>query len=376
MSIIEPLDDVLFALRAFLKLWCFLIFGADVIFCTLWWLGCCRIQLSTLTKSVTLRHLLQTASIAITATPPPFCALVNIFCVLALWRTWWWYLPYLTYCVFDSVPLRGGRRSQFFRTLPIWKLSAEYFSATLTKQDSTTQFPPDTPYIFCYHPHGIFSAGAVLAFGSEALNTSKMFPGLHISPCTLTSLLRVPFFREWLLLQGFVSVSRTSMDYILKQGSGSGVMVVVGGAGEASHTRHNTHDLILLKRKGIFRQALQHGCRIVPVYCFGENNIYTMHNTSKFLTRISNLIKLLMGFCVPAFTGRGLLQRTFGCFPERHPLRIVVGRPLQSKKIENPTTDDINKIQQEYCAILKTLFDEMKFKVLRDGENHQLRLVS
>lgn len=152
MGFFKPVSDLLFALKGFFNIFCALVFGADVIFCTLWWLGCCNTQISSFSKKRSIRYMLQTASIAITASPPILHAVLNTFCILCIRRTWWWYLPYLAYVNFDSTPSRGGRRSNFFRSLPLWSLSAEYFPASLEKQDAACPFPPDTPYIFCYHP--------------------------------------------------------------------------------------------------------------------------------------------------------------------------------------------------------------------------------
>lgn len=40
------------------------------------------------------------------------------------------------------------------RSLPLWRWLAAYFPARLHK---TVDLPPDRPYIFCAHPHGIVS---------------------------------------------------------------------------------------------------------------------------------------------------------------------------------------------------------------------------
>lgn len=58
-------------------------------------------------------------------------------------------------------------------------------------------------------------------------------------------------------------------------------MVVVGGAHEAVQTQVNGHDLVLKKRRGFFRVALNHGCLLVPVslpyfICFSSNSFYSL----------------------------------------------------------------------------------------------------
>lgn len=63
---------------------------------------------------------------------------------------------------------------------------------------------------------------------------------------------------KWLLT--FVDFQR-----LICRGNGKGALVVVGGAQEAMQTKPGSHDLVLSKRKGFFRVALNHGCRLVPV---------------------------------------------------------------------------------------------------------------
>ena len=43
---------------------------------------------------------------------------------------------------------------------------------------------PDANYIFAAHPHGIFCSSLFLAFSTEALGFSKLFPGavVRVSP--------------------------------------------------------------------------------------------------------------------------------------------------------------------------------------------------
>lgn len=54
-------------------------------------------------------------------------------------------------------------------------------------------------------------------------------------------------------------MSQPAIDYLLSHGTGNLVGVVVGGVGEALQSVPNTTTLILRKRKGFVRSALQHG---------------------------------------------------------------------------------------------------------------------
>lgn len=54
-------------------------------------------------------------------------------------------------------------------------------------------------------------------------------------------------------------MSQPAIDYLLSHGTGNLVGIVVGGVGEALQSVPNTTTLILRKRKGFVRTALQHG---------------------------------------------------------------------------------------------------------------------
>ena len=41
----------------------------------------------------------------------------------------------------------------------------------------TAELDPSKSYVFGFHPHGIISMSAFVAFATEGLNISKVFPG-------------------------------------------------------------------------------------------------------------------------------------------------------------------------------------------------------
>ena len=69
-----------------------------------------------------------------------------------------------------------GRRciAAVLRSNPAWRKAAEYYPMTLKK---TAELDPSKSYVFGFHPHGIISMSAFVAFATEALNISKVFPG-------------------------------------------------------------------------------------------------------------------------------------------------------------------------------------------------------
>jgi 2-acylglycerol O-acyltransferase 2 len=58
-----------------------------------------------------------------------------------------------------------------------------------------------------------------------------------------------------------------------KNGPGSAITIVVGGAEESLHARPGVLELILKKRHGFIRIAIESGSLLVPILSFGENGI-------------------------------------------------------------------------------------------------------
>jgi len=56
-----------------------------------------------------------------------------------------------------------------------------------------------------------------------------------------------------------------------KNGPGSAITIVVGGAEESLHARPGVMELVLKKRHGFIRLAIESGSLLVPVLSFGEN---------------------------------------------------------------------------------------------------------
>lgn len=78
------------------------------------------------------------------------------------------------------------------------------------------------------------------------------------------------------------------------------------------------------------KYCLKHGCNIVPIFNFGENDLFstTIINKKSNIGKIQNLIKRLFRYTIPLFYGRSLLTYNFGFLPFRYPLTTVIGKPL------------------------------------------------
>ena len=172
--------------------------------------------------------------------------------------------------------------------------------------------------------------------------------------------------RDLLLFLGICDCSRRSCDNILTKGPGSSCMIVVGGAHEASNARPNENSLIIKKRLGFIRLALRNGAALVPVFSFGENDIWNQIDNSHgtYMRLFQDTARKYTGIVPPAIYGRGIFNYNYGILPYRRPITSVVGNPIECPKIENPTAEEVKFYQDKYLAELKRVYNEHKEKLL------------
>ena len=307
--------------------------------------------------------LYHTLSIAIFLTTFFFSCAVPLF--------WPLLLPYLiSILLFSKNAVSGSlsRRSDFLRSLPIWRYFAEYFPITLYK---THELRNNGRYIFGYHPHGIISHGAFAAFATEGCNFSKKFPGITNTLLTLDSNFRLPFYRDYALAMGLASVSRESCENLLTtgghdgKGRGRAITIVVGGARESLDARPASLRLTLRRRRGFIKLAVRTGADLVPVLALGENDLYEQVSSHQhpLIHKLQMWVKKCMGFTIPLFHARGVFNYDVGLMPYRRPIRIIVGQPIRVlPNSEHADEKYVSILQDKYVDELKRLFDLGKQK--------------
>jgi len=302
---------------------------------------------------------LQTFVVAFWALLIPI--LFSLFLFLCSFPSLWPFLvAYLIWVHYiDGAPELGGRISPWFRSLIFWRFFAEYNPASFLK---CADLPPDRPYVFGYHPHGIIGMGAIATFATEATGFSKHFPGITPHLLTLGSNFKLPLYRDVMLALGICSVSKRSCSNILKRGPGSAITIVVGGAAESLAAHPGTADLTLRKRLGFIKVAMQHGADLVPVFSFGENDIYQQMPNQKGTTvyTLQKRFQSLFGFTLPLFHGRGMFNYNLGLMPYRRRIVSVVGRPIHVEKCEKPTIEQVREIQVQYIDELMRIWNTYK----------------
>jgi 2-acylglycerol O-acyltransferase 2 len=136
-----------------------------------------------------------------------------------------------------------------------------------------------------------------------------------------------------------------------RNGPGSAITIVIGGAEESLHARPGVMELVLKKRHGFIRIAIESGAMLVPILAFGENG-----NTGLRLINLSDLfqqavrspnswvskfqegIKKLTGFTTPLVWARGVFNYDFGLMPWRHEINTVGMYEICFFDYSRPTT--------------------------------------
>ncbi|XP_071949831.1 2-acylglycerol O-acyltransferase 2-like [Antedon mediterranea] len=274
--------------------------------------------------------------------------------ITILLYSWTWYDR--------QTPQRGGRRSDYFRSLSVFKGLADYFPMRLHKSED---LDPSKNYVAGFHPHGIFAVGAFTNFASEATGFKKLFPGIRSSLLTLRGQFFFPIYRDYIMLSGACDVSKESVNYLLNdQGKGNMVVIVVGGAIEMLEAHPDQYTVHLKTRKGFIKKALETGSQLVPIYSFGETDMFNQVPNPKGskLRWLQTKLKVVNGYPLTPFYGRGIFNYTFGIVPHRKSINTVVGKPIDVEKTENPSQEAIDSLHDVYCKALQTLFDDYKTK--------------
>uniref|UniRef100_T1J571 diacylglycerol O-acyltransferase n=1 Tax=Strigamia maritima TaxID=126957 RepID=T1J571_STRMM len=319
--------------------------------------------------NIPLERRLQTAVVLYFVASFIFFGLFGLLlaCLLLFTRLYWIALLYGVWYWFDRhQPSRGGRRLQWVRKCIAWKYMRDYFPVKLIK---THELDPRKNYVCGYHPHGVFCVGAFTNFATEATGFSKIFPKIKSFILTLNIQFSFPFYRELILSQGWLSstsvvaVSKKSVEWLLTaEGTGNMIVIVIGGAKEALDAHPGLVRLTLSKRKGFVRLAINHGASLIPIFAFGENELFKQvpNPEGSKLRQFQNFMTKFLGFSPPIFHGRGVFQYNFGYMPFRTPVNVVVGKPIDVVKDPNPSKELIDHYHQLYIQALKDLFAEQK----------------
>ncbi len=284
--------------------------------------------------------------------------------VVYLWRkvSPWAAIAVLTYVawgiLFDEAPKNGSRALRSLRSNAFWRSLGSYFPSKVVLEEAFKEHvndPTKKPqYIFAIHPHGIVGLSVWANLVSDSSGLTKLAPRLDLRIITLPINFITPFWREFLLGMGFIESHASSIHKTLKANRSVGT--VVGGAIEALDALPNRDYKITVKtRKGFVRIALQKGVPIVPVFCFGEIDLYDQH-TGPLIRRFQVAFKKIFTWTWPCLKWQGKI----GILPNYVPLTTVIGAPLEVPHIPHPTREEVQHFHTLYLERLGRLFEDHK----------------
>jgi 2-acylglycerol O-acyltransferase 2 len=276
-------------------------------------------------------------------------------------RTWFflvwftplgYYLPILIpfllaylYTWLDGSEKTKARRSPWVRSWGIWKYVLNYFY--LTEVILEQELNPDTQYIFGFHPHGILPFGSMISLLTDAIKVpdcwKKVSPKLRVLAASFC--FYVPAYRDLILAGGVVDAARFNAKQVLK--AGYSIALVPGGATEALYSRPDQDVVVLRKRKGFIKLALEHGCAIVPCFTFGEAETYQQMKGGPWVDAFKHHWQRIFGISFPLLTN---------IIPRRVKITPVLGRPIAVSKVEKPTDKQVEELLQKYEAELCDLY--------------------
>ena len=132
--------------------------------------------------------------------------------------------------------------------------------------------------------------------------------------------------------------------------------LVVGGEKEALATRNGREAVVLAGRSGFVALACKHGYTLVPSYAFGQNETFTVSNTT--LLGLQTWLQRKFKVSIPVFYGRY-------CTPMPHDVQVTlaIGNPIHCPKPVgggDPDPEVVERLHKQYVAELKKTFDKYK----------------
>ncbi len=203
--------------------------------------------------------------------------------------------------------------------------------------------------IVCCHPHGVWPFGMLGAFLFGGADGALQTPSVVL---TLGVQFAVPLWREVVLAAGLAVADADTIASLLR--GGTSVVLSLGGASEATLARPGVMEVVVRRRRGVFRLALQTGCALRPALSLHEHDLYWQARWA-WLRPLQRMAMRLTGLPIPMlfFARRSVL----GLVPGRgQALPVVLGAPVAvDRRIAHPTDADIAALAQRYTAALVAL---------------------
>ncbi|KAF5828936.1 diacylglycerol acyltransferase-domain-containing protein [Dunaliella salina] len=220
---------------------------------------------------------------------------------------------------------------------------AEHCPFTVVHEDEEA-LKPGTSYVFGFEPHSALPIGIPTTFSVNSPLVPKAVRGSVYGMASSVCFV-VPFVRHLWWWIGLRPASRSLIDRMLS--NKISVVICPGGVRECLTMEPGLETVYLRKRQGFVRMALKHGAPLVPVFALGQSKTYSWWRPPgvDWISRKFQAVPLLMW---------GALGTPV---PHRSPVKVVIGKPIQVPKVEEPSSEQVDHYLQTFISELSALFE-------------------
>jgi 2-acylglycerol O-acyltransferase 2 len=212
-------------------------------------------------------------------------------------------------------------------------------------------YPMPQKSINIWHPHGISGVTPVIHNGYRVTDITGYTPTKGV---VYYYYFMMPIIKDIIrLLNAIPSDYRSIKETVQKES----VSVTIGGLDEMGRTAGTHMQLVIRKRSGIFKIALETGTPLVPVLTYGETEVFP-ETSNAYLLQFNDFMysNFSMKFPFPTLTSVSNWLK-LGTLPLKE-IKTYTGKPIMVKKIENPTNLQIAKLRRIYIRRVQELFDQ------------------
>ncbi|KAL1508401.1 hypothetical protein AB1Y20_004511 [Prymnesium parvum] len=207
------------------------------------------------------------------------------------------------------------------------------------------------PFIYVWHPHGFVSYCPTMIIGQLAVNAEPH--GYEWYAACAPVLFKIPVLGDIISVTNGRSVARASLEALLK--AGKTFAIQPGGIKEQAQTLHDQEQAFFASKLGFIRLAIKYGRPLMPLYIFGENQLYKRVHGLEWLTRS---IQSLTGLTLPIVTAKWGLPQA-GLLPIATDIHVRWGNAIDvGDPDDNPSDARVEEVFQLYLVELQRIFDE------------------
>uniref|UniRef100_A0A7S1F445 Acyltransferase n=1 Tax=Noctiluca scintillans TaxID=2966 RepID=A0A7S1F445_NOCSC len=224
---------------------------------------------------------------------------------------------------------------------------------------SENTFTPsdDKKYLIVWHPHGFLAWTPVFLMCKEAVVGHPL--GREWFGMVAPVLFKLPFWSDLFLFMNARGVTKPTVEALLR--AGKEIAIQPGGVKEQLQTRHDQEVAVFPANLGFIRMAIKYQRHLLPVYFFGENQLYTK---IEGLDGASDTLFKTTGLPIPALAGKFGLPFV-GLLPRSGDIHVRWGNSIDPGPAEDEPSDSrVEEVFGRYLAEIQRIFDENAFNCL------------